>query len=179
MSSILTLISDTPFITLPPDLLGWSGFIVLLILVLIIQFKWRRMNRAFGHREWGIFIALLVLTPLTSLFIGIRLPGSFATGGLALTPLDVYQAPVAPAIMIFSALPWMLAAGLLGPLAAGGIALLAGLLVAIWQTHTLFTALELTLLATLFSVSVRQPYRTPIFRLLRRPLASAALAALF
>jgi PAS domain S-box-containing protein len=179
MSSILTLISDTPFITLPPDLLGWSGFIVLLILVLIIQFKWRRMNRAFGRREWGIFIALLVLTPLTSLFIGIRLPGSFATGGLALTPLDVYQAPVAPAIMIFSALPWMLAAGLLGPLAAGGIALLAGLLVAIWQTHTLFTALELTLLATLFSVSVRQPYRTPIFRLLRRPLASAALAALF
>jgi len=103
MSSILTLISDTPNITLPPDLLGWLGFVILLCLVLLTQWKWRRINRSFGSREWGIFIALLVLTPLTSLFIGMRLPAAFATGGLTLTPQGVYLEPVAPAIMIFSA----------------------------------------------------------------------------
>jgi PAS domain S-box-containing protein len=76
-------------------------------------------------------------------------------------------------MMIFSAIPWILAGGLLGPFAAAGLALVSGVLRGIWDTHTLFTALDLGLMAAMFAVASRQRYRTLIYRLLRQPLFSA------
>ena len=59
------------------------------------------------------------------------------------------------------------------------IGLVSGSATALWQTHTIFTPLEIALLATLLSAALRQHYRTTVFRLLRHPLASALLVALF
>lgn len=179
MTSILTLISETPYINLPPDWIGWFGFLALLSLILLLQWKWRRFNPSFSRLQWGYWVALLLLTPLTSLFIGLRSSVVDISGQASLTPQGIPVDPVSPAIMIFSAVPWVLAAGMLGPLASGMIGLLAGLFMALWQTHTLFTPLEIALLATLFSAALRQPYRTPVYRLLRHPLATAVGMALF
>ncbi len=178
MTSILSLISDAPYINLPPDWIGWLGFAALLSLILLLQWKWRGNNPPFSGRQWGLLVALLALTPLTSLFIGVEINPGGPGGQGALPPQGMPLEPASPTILIFAALPWMLAAGLLGPFAAGLVGLAAGAFSALWQTHTLFTLLEISLLATLFSGAVRQPYRTPVFRLLRRPLASAALMAL-
>jgi two-component system, OmpR family, phosphate regulon sensor histidine kinase PhoR len=179
MNSILSLISETPYISLPPDLIGWFGFLALLSLIVLLQWKWRNMNRTFGSTQWGIFIALLVLAPFNSLFIGFRLSAVEAPSLWALPPQGMPLDPTSPAIMIFAAVPWVLAAGLLGPFAAGMIGLVSGSATALWQTHTIFTPLEIALLATLLSAALRQQYRTPVFRLLRHPLASALLVALF
>jgi two-component system, OmpR family, phosphate regulon sensor histidine kinase PhoR len=179
MNPILSLISETPYISLPPDLIGWFGFFALLSLILLLQWKWRSMNETYGTTQWGIFITLLVLAPLTSLFIGVRLSAIQTPGSWALLPQGMPMEPTTPAIMIFSAVPWVLAAGLLGPLAAGVTGLVSGSVAALWQTHTLFTPLEIALLATLMSAALRQQYRTTVFRLLRHPIASAILLAVF
>ncbi|MEJ5225072.1 MAG: ATP-binding protein, partial [Anaerolineales bacterium] len=84
------------------------------------------------------------------------------------------------ALMLLSALPWMLAGGMFGPLAGATLAFFAGVLRYLWDTHSIFTPLELTLLAILFSVAARQRYRTLLFKGLRHPLAAAAfLSAAF
>jgi predicted membrane protein len=76
-------------------------------------------------------------------------------------------------MMIFSAIPWALAGGLLGPFAAAGLGMLSGLIRGIWDTHSFFTVIDLGLMGTLFAVANRQRYRTFIYRLLRQPLVSA------
>ncbi|OGO33864.1 MAG: hypothetical protein A2W35_00985 [Chloroflexi bacterium RBG_16_57_11] len=179
MNSILSLLSETPFVSLPPDLIGWIGFFALLSLIVLLQLKWRKMNRSFGVVQWGIFIILLGMAPFTSLFIGVRLSAVETPGLWALSPQGMPLDPTVPAIMFFAAVPWVLAAGLLGPWAAGVIGLVCGFSSALWQTHTIFTPLEIALLATLLSAALRQHYRTSVFRLLRHPLASTLLLALF
>ncbi len=76
-------------------------------------------------------------------------------------------------MMLFSAIPWTLAGGLLGPFAAAGVGILSGLMRGVWDTHSLFTTIEMGLMAVMFAVANRQRYRTLIFRLLRQPLFSA------
>jgi PAS domain S-box-containing protein len=78
-------------------------------------------------------------------------------------------------MMIFSALPWMLAAGPLGPFGAAVLGGLAGLLRGAWDTHTVFSILDLALLSALFASNVRQRYRTVAYGLFRQPLVSALL----
>jgi hypothetical protein len=123
-----------------------------------------------------LLIALLVLASFTSLFIGVRFSAIDAPGLFALPQQGVPSDPTTPAIMIFAAVPWVLAAGLLGPLAAGAVGLVSGSFTALWQTLPVHYRNRITG----DPVQRRaQPYRTPVFRLLRHPLASAFLAALF
>jgi PAS domain S-box-containing protein len=173
MAPIFTLISDKTYIDLPQGLAGWLGLVVLFGVILFLLWKWHKFDRAFGRNEWVVFILLLLLTPLTSLFIGLRFSSS---GALPVTGLP--EDPVAPAIMIFAATPWMLAATLLGPTPATALAFLAGILAANWQTHDIFTPFELALVAVCLGAAIRQRYRTPVYRLLRHPLAAAILMAL-
>jgi len=175
MSLIFTLISTSAYIQPPQDLLGWLGFVVLFAALIFALWRWRAYNRPWGNFQ-AILLAVLFLAALvTSLFIGIRLPS-----GAALPPPELPIEPPNPAVMIFSAIPWVLAAGILGPTSAAVIAMVAGLAFALWETHNPFTILELAFLAFLFSLLVRQRYRTTIFNWLRHPLVAAlALAVLF
>jgi len=78
-------------------------------------------------------------------------------------------------MMVFSAIPWMLGGGLLGPLAAAVLGGFSGLLRGVWDFYSLFPILEFSFLGFWFSLNIRQRYRTAAYRVLRQPLASALL----
>jgi len=79
------------------------------------------------------------------------------------------------ALLPFAGIPWTLGAGLLGPVGAALVGALTGLLRGLWDTHSLFTALEMALLGAVFSATIRQRYRTVLFRILRQPLVAVIL----
>ncbi len=169
MSFIGTLLNG--LLDLPaPSPIGWVVWTLFLGLTVFALYRWRTFQPPLKGREWGIFFALFLLVPITNLLAGFRLPS-----GSALSLPGVPLEPLPPAMMPFSALPWMLAAGPLGPLGAAALGAFAGLLRGAWDTHNLFSLLDLSLLAALFAVNVRQRYRTFTYRLVRQPLVSALL----
>ena len=180
MSILFTLLNSSPYLNFPQSLV--SAVCLGLFFFSLIAFL---VGRAFNKKEeirsyrsarfWWIFSGLTILVPLTSLFLGLRLPsrGFLPPPGL---PVD----PLGPSLMVFAAIPWMLAAGLLGSFPAALLGGFSGLLLALWDTHSPLTPLELALLAVLFSAAVNQRYRTFSYRLLRHPFFSAfGLALLY
>jgi PAS domain S-box-containing protein len=169
MEFIGTLLGGT-FYMPAPSALGWLVWFLFLGLTGFVLYRWRGLQPPIKGRAWGIFFVLLLFIPLTNLFLGARLPSESA-----LPPPGVPAEPLPPAMMIFSALPWMLAAGPLGPFGAAVLGGLAGLLRGAWDTHTVFSILDLALLSALFASNVRQRYRTVAYGLFRQPLVSALL----
>ncbi|MEW5938403.1 MAG: ATP-binding protein [Chloroflexota bacterium] len=170
MAFIGTLLLDgTSYLPAPPSLVGWAFWFLFLGFTVYAAYLWRDRQPPLAGRFWGTFFVLLIFTALANLFAGIRLSSESA---LPIPGLPIDQPP---AMMPFSALPWMLAAGSLGPWGAAALGAFAGLLRGNWDTHTLFSILDLALLAGLFAANVRQRYRTPFYSLIRQPLVSALL----
>ncbi len=169
MDFIGTLLGGTYYMP-APSALGWLVWLLFLGLTGHALYRWRALQPPIKGRAWGIFLFLLLLVPLTNLFLGVRLPSE-----TALPPPGVPAEPLPPAMMLFSALPWMLAAGSLGPFGAAVLGGLAGLLRGAWDTHNLFSILDLAFLAALFAANLRQRYRTFAYSLFRQPLVSALL----
>ncbi len=142
MNLLSTLFPPSSFVELPQGLVGWTGFIALSGVVLFLLWKWRKYNKPLDPRQVLLLVALLVLTVIFSWVPRSGLPLESVT-----PPPGVPMEPNEPSIMFLSALPWMLAAGLLGPLPAAIVGLLSGFLTGLWQTHSLFSALETALLA--------------------------------
>ncbi len=111
---------------------------------------------------------LILATPLAALFLGLEVSTSSA-----LPVPGLPEEPAGSTMMIFSAIPWILAGGLLGPFAAAGIGMFSGLVRGIWDTHSFFSVVDFGLMAAMFAVANRQRYRTFAFRLLRQPLVSS------
>lgn len=153
-----------------PTPMGWVMWLLFLGLACVSLYRWRSFQPPINSRFWGYFLGLLLLVPILNLFAGIRLPV-----GTALPVPGLPVEPQPPAMMLFSSLPWMLAASPLGPFGAAALGALAGLLRGIWDTHNLFTLIETGFLAALFAVNVRQRYRTISYRIIRQPLVSALL----
>jgi PAS domain S-box-containing protein len=168
-----TLLGNPFYVDQPQESIGWIGWIIVLSSVILLLFQWRRLNKRWTRLHGGIFIGLSVLLVVTNLFFVIRLPALEA-----LLPQGPAIQPGGLTVPIFAALPWVLAAGLLGVFPAAGLGLLSGALIALLDTHSPFTALEYGLLAIFLSAAFHQRYRTWVFRLLRHPLFSAALFAL-
>ena len=105
MGFFLTLLAGIAF-PAPPTLAGWVVWVLLLGVLVYALVAWRTYQPAWNGREWGIFIAFLVLIPLTSLFIGLRLTSASARP-LPGLPAD---AP-GSALMVFSGIPWLLGGG--------------------------------------------------------------------
>ena len=168
MSFITGLFSEVPFILFPSDWFGWLGLFLWLGVIGICLWYWRGYNKKWDRTRWMILLVLLSLTPVTSLLLGIRFP----TWNLYPPPGIVLE-PVGPALMIFSAVPWVWAAGLLGPVGAAVVAVASGFFLAYWDTHSIFTPLEYASLGILFSVAVSQCYRTRWYTLLRFPTIAA------
>ena len=173
MTLELAFFSTTFDIAFPVGLLGWVGWLALLGLVSYLLWTWRGYNKPWKQAQLLLFIGLLILLPLTNLFPVLRLP----LGG-ALTPPGHPTEILGPALALFSALPWLLAAGLLGPAPAAVLGLLSGFVAMGWDTHNAFTPLEFSLLAALAGAAFQQRYRTTLYHLLRQPLFTAALLAL-
>ncbi len=166
MTFLGTLLSSLPYINWP-TLAGWSVWLILLGLILWLAYRWRSYNPAFKTNHWLGFAGLVLSVPLTTLFIGLQL-----TSGSSLPLPGLPTEVLGPALMVFSALPWILAGGVLGPLPAASLGLISGLIRSLWGTHSVFTPLDLALIGLLFSVVVRQRYRTFTFRLLRQPIVA-------
>lgn len=164
MTPILTLLSNPPYPDPLNSILAWAGWVVLLGVVVAAILRWRGYQRRGGLR--GLLLVLFALfVPIANLFLGLRF-----SSGAALPEPGIPSTAHDPALMAFSALPWMLAAGFLGPLDAALVGALTGLTRCLWDTHDLFTILQPALLAALFSAAARQRYRTPVYRALRQPL---------
>lgn len=152
----------------PISLAGWMVWLGLAGLLAVALISWRKYHADWNARLWGLFTALLIAAPFASLFLGLQ----FSTSS-ALPMPGVPEEPSGSTMMILSAVPWVLAGGLLGPLAAAIVGLLSGLVRSIWDTHSYFTIIDLGLMAAMFAVANRQRYRTLLFRSLRQPLFSA------
>ena len=173
MTLEITFFTNIFYIDKPQELLGWLGWLALLILEVYLLRRWWHYNKIWKQSQLILFISLLVLLPLTNLFLVLRLPPGGALP-LPWRPLE----PVGPAVVLFSTLPWLLAAGLLGPAPAAFLGLLSGLIAMGWDTHNPFTPLEYSLLGTLAGAAFQQRYRTWLFGLLRQPLVTTAFMAL-
>jgi two-component system NtrC family sensor kinase len=172
MNMLLTLLNPTAYIDFPNQILGWFGLLLVVVATVLSLRRVREPGQKLGPVWWAVVLGLMATVPLTTLFIGLRLPQeqSIPVPGL---PMEIKS----PVLMFFSAVPWVLAGGLLGPLPAAALGFLSGLLLGIFETHSLFTSLEFTLLAMLYAVAVRQRYRTPFYRFIRQPLGAALVLA--
>lgn len=167
MQFVATLLSNFAYFN-PIPLAGWLVWLGLAGLLGFGLFSWRNYHPEWNARLPGILLALVFATPLTALFLGLQFPT-----GSALPVPGVPEEPPGSTMMVFSAVPWTLAGGLLGPFAAAALGMLSGLVRGIWDTHSLFSVLDLGLIGAIFAVGTRQRYRTFFFRLLRQPVFTA------
>ena len=168
MDFLFTFLANIAF-PASPTLAGWVVWLSLLGVLVYALFRLRAKQTEWTGREWGLFTLFLILTLLADLFI-IR---PFSASARPLPSLPV-NAP-GSALMVFSAIPWLLGAGLLGPIGAAVLGAVAGLLRGALDTYSLFTILEFALMGAWFSENMRQRFRTPFYGLLRQPLAAAML----
>ncbi|NWF63692.1 MAG: HAMP domain-containing protein [Chloroflexi bacterium] len=168
MDFIATLLAGIPF-PAPPTDAGWFVWVSLLIALMMYLARIRKGQTPWGSR-WGIFLILLVLVPLLNLFVGLRLTSA------SIRPLPGLPADApGSALMVFSAIPWLLAGGILGPIPAAILGAFAGLVRGIWDLYSLFPILEFACLGAWFSRNARQRYRTTAYHWLRQPLVGALL----
>src|SRR5215216_3896398 len=167
MQFLATLLDNLAYLN-PLSLAGWMVWLGLAGLLAVSLLNWRKYHPTWTAGLWGVLGVLLVAAPIAALFLGIKI----STSG-ALPMPGMPEEPPGSTLMVFSAIPWTLAGGLLGPVAAAAVGMLSGLARGIWDTHSFFSTLEVGLMAAMFAVANRQRYRTFIFRLLRQPLFSA------
>jgi len=160
MPELILLVTQGASLNLPTSLAGWIGWLVLLVITLSLNFKWKSYNQLWDNwHKWAI-ILLGVSIPITALF----LPGiQFELGNSEIS------------LPLFGAVPWFLAAGLIGPGVAAGIAFFSGLIISIWGGMSIFHPLELAFLATCIGWMFFQDFRTLFFRTIRHPLVASII----
>lgn len=168
MQFVATLLNQLAYFN-PMSIAGWMVWIGLGGLFAFSLLSWRGYHPRWNTQARWILFTLGVFTPMATLFLGLK----FQTGASLPMPGIPAEAP-GSTVMLFSALPWTLAGGLLGPYAGAAVGIFSGLLRGVWDTHSLFSILEFGFLGAIFAISTRQNYRTPFFRLLRQPLFNVA-----
>lgn len=172
MQFVATLLNRLAYFE-PASLAGWLVWAGLAGLLAVSLYSWRSYHPKLNRRARWILFTLAAFTPAAALFMGLE----FQTGASLPVPGIPAEAPGSTA-MLFSALPWTLAGGLLGPFAGAAVGAFSGLLRGMWDTHSVFSILEFGILGAVFAVSTRQKYRTPFFRLLRQPLFNILLLSM-
>lgn len=159
-------------ILFPNNAFAWIA--LMLAFVFITRAIWKEMPdwKAWGRAQWTLAAALFLATIISpSLFI-IKLPVANAL------PIPGISAPsLEPNLLLLMALPWMLATVFLGLFPGAVMAIVGGLLIASWETRSIFTPIELALVVLLLSWLLKQNYRTGFFTWLRKPWMAALLLA--
>jgi len=151
-------------IAIPEDpiaLIGWLIWFCLLVLI-VIRIRDRDLNLDRQMLIWMavLSISILIFTP----FFGLEIP---------IESFNQIDARPVQHWMVFVAVPWLLAGGLLGILPSVFLSGMSGLLLSYLDTHNIFTPLVFMTLAVGFSWAVRQRFRTKTYRLLRIPFFAA------
>ena len=158
MPDITILITNPINLELPGSIIGWFGWILFLGIIILLNRRWKRFNQSPNAWRKRTFLFLLLGVPLTTLLLpSLNLPGE----------------PPGSSLPIFAAVPWFIAAGLLGPGLASILGFLSGLLISVWGDHIFFMPLEMAFMATWLGWMFYQEYRTPFFRGLRHPILAA------
>lgn len=173
MTFIPSLLGAASYLVFPVDIFGWGALIGSSLLVALYARRLRRFHQPWTSQRTLLLAALLVATPLVSLNAGLRLPV-----GVGLPPPGIPLAPAGSVIMLLAALPWTLAAGLLGPLSAALLAGVSGLSIALFEGHSPYIPVVYAVCGLLLSAAIRQRYRTRAYNIIRRPLGAAVLVAL-
>lgn len=165
----LLLLPGIPFLALPTAV-GWVVWLLLAGALVYALYHWRSYQFLWKKREWGFFAVLLVFVVILNLIPYFKLSSASAR------PLPgIPTGTPGSALLPFSAIPWLIGGGLLGPLGGAILGGIAGLLRGVWDTYSLFSLVEFALMGAWFSVNTRQRFRTPAYRFLRQPLVSAIL----
>ena len=168
MIVIFPWLSTSPFLKFPDDLIGTLGLILFFgVIAWSARILWKPPFFK-DRRQMLIWLGLMVSSILFVLIFSIMLPH-----WEVLPAPNIPQAYTQPVILLFSAIPWVLAAGLLSPIPTLLVAGLGGFTLAFVGTHSLFTICEWIILAIIFSWFIRQPYSHKLFRVLRQPIGSA------
>lgn len=175
MPTIKFLVENSPDLYLPNGIVGWLGWLAILGLNIYLLKRWWNYNQPWTKSRSWIFVFLIFLVPLTSILIpAIQLQPSEEF------PVSILPGePVGNLMIVFGAVPWFLAAGILGPAPAAALAFFSGVFIALWGTYNPFLPLNLALLASWLGMILHQQYRTLFFRLLRRPIIAAVALAVF
>ncbi|WP_303774275.1 ATP-binding protein [Anaerolinea thermophila] len=170
MEFIPGFVVTQPQMILPNHVVGWLGWLLFVGLILLgLKVTWENPTGVL-RRRWWFWVLLFVLVPVTTLTMAIRLPGQSM-------PLPGVPQSIPPMMLIFSAFPWVLAAGILGPFPAVVTGAFTGLMLGLFHTNSLFAPLEIAGLALAYSFAIRQRYRTQFFHVLRHPLGAALVLA--
>ena len=169
--------AGSPSIGLPLRSSGYFlllGEIALLLAFILIRQDWTKIRRQIeGWIREPSFLLLLLAAPLAAQLFMLRLP---APSTLVIP--GVPQGVEGPALSIFGAFPWLIAAGFLGGGPAVVIAFVGGLARSAWETHSILTPLHMALAAALISWLLRQNYREWPGRIGRNPLIAALIGGL-
>lgn len=165
MTFIVNLSDSTGYFNSPSGGIGWVIWLAFLGFNLYLLIRWRKYQRELNRFRRIAQLFLAILTPLTALFFGLRLPV-----GNALPQPGITSLPSGPVLMFFAALPWVLSAGLNGPLTSGILAGFSGLLLGLYDTHNLFIPLGYMLFGLVFGWLMQQNYRSLTYRLARVPM---------
>src|SRR5512134_521378 len=122
MQFLRTLLDNLAYLN-PIPLAGWLVWLGLAGLLGIALFNWRKYHVEWNARPTLILAALILVTPVAALFFGLK----FSTGSTLPVP-GLPEEPAGSTMTILSAIPWILAGGLLGPFAAAGLGVLSGLI---------------------------------------------------
>ena len=168
----MNLLSSYPYYDYPPDLIGWAGLVLLLAALIVFAIKNPVKSNIKSH-HWAQYSVLFLLTGVFSLFFGFHFPGSNSLPPLAFP--TIYHSS---AVMVFSMIPVALCAGFLNPFSTMVLGAFAGVLIGLWDTHSLFTILEYAGMGLVLSWLFQQRYRSSLFEFLQHPLAAATAVPL-
>ncbi len=174
MSAFLHIL-DQPFKLIMPS--HWSEGIFFLLSLLLIFFLLSKSRNAFiswGKVQWRIFIFLGFITPFLTLFFGLIIH-QIIPPGRPWIPLETPPMEV----MIFSAIPWILAAYFLGSIPSFILGVIGGIILAFYKTHSLITIVECGLLTIFFQLCITQRLKTIVFSFLRHPIGAGIASLIF
>ncbi len=165
MDFTLNFTQYSPRLAIPNNIFAWLLWVALLICLSIFVVRSGKSN-SLSSRQWALFLAMGILTPLSILLIGNKIPlfeiPRF-TGGF--TPENTTTV-----VLFLASIPYILAAGFLGMVPAVILGFFSGVFSSLWITHSIFTPLEIAGLAAFFSFFIRQNYSNHFFQISRHPL---------
>jgi len=166
MDFVISLLGERFYIGFPSDLLGWVGLVLLVAgIVWLLKFM-RNTFRPPTTKGWLLFSGLIAVLPFLNIFFCLRFPG------LVGITESVVDSSTVPTVILFSALPWMIAAGFLEVIPAFFLGVMSGIVLALAQTHSIVTIPEISLICLVFTFMIRQGFRSKPFSFIRRPIGA-------
>lgn len=161
---------------LPDDPIGVALLAIglLLLLILNVLHSWAFRARPFaGLLARPVLFTGLLLAGLASTGL-LVVHWNFPSGGLA---TQISDPTFPPTVRLLSALPWLLAAGLLGTWEASLIGLATGTVLTVFAGESWAVATGTALQAASAAILIRQNFRELPAQIMRIPVAAALLSA--